>query len=407
VKARSPLAPIFLIVLVDVLSLTIMIPLLPFYAKAFGASDVTVGFLFAIYSACQLISGPILGNLSDRFGRRPLLLVSQAGMVASLLTLAFATHLWALFVGRIISGFTAGNLTIAQAYITDHTKPDQRTRAFGIIGIAFGVGFALGPAMAGVLTQVPLVSHHSDDLIRALARPLFVAAGLSVTSFITTFILLRPKAAPVTAATAEPGDAPPPAGRRLGIFEWGGYVQYFKRDKLPSLLVQFFLFSVAFSAFFSSFALFVGKRFGWGTHETGYLYAYAGFLGILIQGGLLRRLSKKYGDAPLVIAGFAFATVGYFLAGVAMTVTMLVIAVTVASFGQGFLRPALTARITQVCERGEQGTVLGLTQAMQALAQVMVPPLAALLIQHDQLFALWTVASAVSALALAVSLRSR
>src|SRR5687768_3458908 len=140
-RERSPLGPIFLIVLVDVLALTIMIPLLPFYSTEFGASPVMVGMLFAVFSACQLVSGPILGNLSDRFGRKPLLLISQAGMLVSLLVLAFANSLTMLFIGRIISGTTAGNLTIAQAYITDHTRPENRTRAFGVIGIAFGLGF--------------------------------------------------------------------------------------------------------------------------------------------------------------------------------------------------------------------------------------------------------------------------
>jgi MFS family permease len=410
VKARSPLGPIFLIVLVDVLSLTIMIPLLPFYAKAFGASDLAVGFLFAVYSACQLVSGPILGNLSDRHGRRPLLLVSQAGMVASLLVLAFASHLWALFVGRIISGFTAGNLTIAQAYITDHTKPDQRTRAFGVIGIAFGIGFALGPAMAGAMSQVPIIETHAD-MIDALARPLFVAAGLSVLSFITTFVLLKERPVQVETQTPDAAPAgpvpPPPAGRRLGLLEWSGYIQYFRRPRLPALLLQFFLFSIAFSFFFSGFALFIGKRFGWGTHEVGYLYAYAGVLGILIQGGLLRMLSRKYGDAPLVIAGFAFSALGYLVLGFAQTVALLVISTTIASFGQGFLRPALTARITHTCDSHEQGTVLGLTQSMQALAQVFVPPAGALLIQHHLLFAWAACAAAVSAAALAVAVGSR
>lgn len=402
-KARSPLLPIFLIVLVDVLSLTIMIPLLPFYAKAFGASDLTVGFLFAIYSACQLVSGPILGNLSDRHGRRPLLLVSQAGMFASLMTLAFAPNIAVLFIGRMISGFTAGNLTIAQAYITDHTRPDQRTRAFGVIGIAFGFGFALGPAIAGALSQVPLLETHGD-IIDALARPLFVAAGLSVVSFTATFFLLREQVKP---GTGEAGDGAPPAGRRLGILEWRGYADFFRRPKLPALLLQFFFFSMAFSLSFSGTALFVGHRFHWGTHEVGYLYAYAGVLGIFIQGGLLRALSRRVGDAAIVIAGFSFAAVGYFVLGIAQTVAVLVIATTISSFGHGFLRPALTARITQTVERHEQGTVLGLTQSMQALAQVVMPPTGALLIQHDLLFAWAAVAGTVSALALAVAVASR
>jgi MFS family permease len=389
-RARSPLGPIFLIVLVDVLSLTIMIPLLPFYSQAFGASEVTVGLLFSVFSACQLVSGPILGNLSDRFGRRPLLLLSQAGMLASLLTLAFASSLWMLFLGRIISGFTAGNLTIAQAYITDHTRPDQRTRAFGVIGIAFGVGFAIGPAISGVLAQHRLFASH-QEIVDAMARPLFLAAGLSALSILTTATLLRHE---------KPPGAEQDSRRRLGILEWRGYFAYFRRPRLRSLLLQFFLFSIAFSVFITGFALFAEDRFHYGPQEVGYLYAYAGVLGILIQGGLLRQLSKRYGDAPLVTAGFLFSSIGYFVLGIAPSLALLLVAITVTSFGHGFVRPALTARVTHVVDRHEQGVVLGLTQSLQSLAAVFAPPLGNLLIEHHQLFWWAAAAGLVSVLAL-------
>lgn len=416
-KARSPLGPIFLIVLVDVLSLTIMIPLLPFYAEAFGASPVTVTLLFTVFSACQLVSGPLLGNLSDRYGRRPLLLFSQAGMFASLMTLALADHLWMLFVGRIISGITAGNLTIAQAYITDHTRPEERTRAFGVIGIAFGIGFAIGPAISGLLSKFDPATATYDQMVAALSRPLFLAAGLSALSFVVTFLVLKedgkPSELPTQAPPAPPAAGPPPpAGRRLGVLDWRGYVEYFQRPHLRSLLLQFFLFSVAFSIFISGFALFAGRRFTWDGHaftseEVGYVYAYSGVLGIIIQGGLLRRLSARYGDARLVTAGFFFSVVGYAVLGVSDTVVLLLACTTASAFGHGFIRPALTARVTHAVERHEQGVVLGLTQTMQALAMVIAPPIGGLLIEEGQLF-WWAATSAiVSAGALALAARTR
>lgn len=398
-RERSPLGPIFLIVLVDVLALTIMIPLLPFYSTEFGASPVMVGLLFAVFSACQLVSGPILGNLSDRFGRKPLLLISQAGMLTSLLVLAFATSLEMLFLGRIISGITAGNLTIAQAYITDHTKPEERTRAFGVIGIAFGLGFAIGPAISGVLADTPDHASHAQ-VIEAMSHPLFLAAGLSALSILTTASLLSNAPAP---AASDHGGAPgeaPPAGRRLGLLEWRGYLAYFRRARLANLLLQFFLFSMAFSMFITGFALFAMDRYGYGTEEVGYVYAFSGVLGILIQGGLLRRLSKRYGDAPLVVAGFLFSTVGYLVLGVAWSLAILLIAITISAFGHGFIRPALTARITHVVARHEQGVVLGLTQSLQSLAAVFAPPLGNLLIEHHQLFWWATIAGVISLLAL-------
>ena len=146
----GPLAPIFLTVLVDVLALTIVLPLLPFYAQELGASKTVVGLLFASFSVCQLFSGPVLGRLSDKLGRKPVLMVSQLGTCAGLVIMAFAQRIEWLFVGRMLDGLTAGNLSIAQAYIADVTKPEKRTRAFALIGIAFGLGFLIGPAFAGV-----------------------------------------------------------------------------------------------------------------------------------------------------------------------------------------------------------------------------------------------------------------
>jgi DHA1 family tetracycline resistance protein-like MFS transporter len=402
VKQRSPLAPIFLIVLVDVLALTIMIPLLPFYTEAFGGTPLTVGILIGVFSACQLISGPILGNLSDRFGRRPLLLVSQFGMICSLLTMGFAQSLTWLFIGRIISGATAGNLTIAQAYITDHTKPEERTRAFGIIGIAFGFGFLIGPALSGVLAR-----HAPDasraELIDALSRPLFLSAGLSALSFVTTWVMLRDDV-PRTGAA----DAAGPAGRRLGVLEWRGYLEYFRRPELAPLLFQFFFFCAAFAMFIGGFALFAERRYTWDGHpftqtEVGYVYAYTGFLGMIVQGGLLKRLSARFGDARLVVWGFFLATVGYVALGFTYSIGMLLVVAGVSSFGSGILRPALTARVTRTVARHEQGVVLGLTQSLNSLALMLAPNVGNLLIEK-KLLVWWAVlAAALSAVGLVLS----
>src|SRR5215469_4524387 len=192
----SPLLPIFLIVAVDVLGLTIMIPLLPFYAEKLGASPFQVGWLIGIYAACQLVSGPLLGRLSDHMGRKPLLIVSQLGTLIGFLVTAFAPNLWILFLARAIDGATAGNLSLAQAYISDVTKPEERAKSFGIIGIAFGMGFLIGPAISGFLA-------HYD-----YRDPIFAAAALSATSILTTYLLL-PAVKTGTRAAEGPG------GRRL------------------------------------------------------------------------------------------------------------------------------------------------------------------------------------------------
>src|SRR5580700_11323278 len=187
---KSPLVPIFLIVSVDVLGLTIILPLLPFYAEKFGASPAVVGLLVSSYAFCQLIAGPLLGRLSDRMGRRPLLLVSQAGTFIGFLILAYAHALWMVFLSRIIDGATAGNLSLAQAYISDVTKPEERAKSFAIIGIAFGMGFLIGPAISGFLAQY------------SYQYPIFAAAGLSLTSILATYFLLPSGPPPAHDGTA-------------------------------------------------------------------------------------------------------------------------------------------------------------------------------------------------------------
>src|SRR5271169_5526267 len=174
----SPLLAIFLIVAVDILGLTIMIPLLPFYAEKLGASPTQVGLLIGVYAACQLVSGPLLGRLSDFTGRKPLLLVSQVGTLIGFLILAFAPSLWVVFIARVIDGATAGNLSLAQAYISDVTRPEERAKSFGVIGIAFGMGFLIGPAISGFLSTY------------GYQYPIFAAAALSATSILATYFLL-------------------------------------------------------------------------------------------------------------------------------------------------------------------------------------------------------------------------
>jgi len=338
------------------------------------------------------VSGPILGNLSDRYGRRPLLLFSQFGMICSLLTMAFAQSIAWLFVGRIISGLTAGNLTIAQAYITDHTRPENRTRAFGVIGIAFGFGFAVGPAIGGLLSSHAKDAPHAE-VLAAMARPLFLAAGLSMLSFLTTFAVLRDDVPRVA-----PGEIAGPAGRRLGVLEWRGYVQYFRRPELAPLLYQFFLFCAAFAMFIGGFALFAERRYTWHGHpfgqtEVGWCYAYTGVIGMLIQGGLLKRLSLRFGDARLVATGFLLTVIGYGVLGFTYSIALLLVIAAVMTLGNSLLRPALTSRVTRVVSRHEQGVVLGLTQSLNSLA-LMVGPTVGNIFIGKQLSVWWALLAA-------------
>jgi MFS family permease len=389
---RRALLPIFLIVLVDILGMTIILPLLPFYAEEFGASPRTIGLLIATFAACQLVSGPLLGQLADQMGRKPLLLVSQVGTSIGFLVLGGATSLWMVFVSRAIDGMTAGNLSLAQAYVSDVTARENRAKAFGVIGISFGIGFLIGPAISGYLSQY---GHR---------YPIYAAQGLSALSILATALLL-PRAKPQQA-----DGAVGPGGRRLALLSWGRYREYFARPELASLLYQFFAFAFAFATFTSGFALFAERRMTWhgqafGAKHVGYVFAYAGFLGIILQGGLIGRLVKRFGEARLTRAGFAAMAGGYGLLGFVRNVPQLLGCATFASFGQGALRPALTAQVTHNSGRDEQGTVLGVTQSLMSIAQITAPPITGFLIGHQLLFAWGLMAGLSAAIGLMLNLR--
>lgn len=366
-----------------------MIPLLPFYAERMGASPAQVGWLIGVYAACQLVSGPILGRLSDRMGRKPLLLVSQAGTCIGFIVTAFAPSLWVLFLARAIDGATAGNLTLAQAYITDITRPEERTKSFGVIGIAFALGFLVGPGISGFLAQFDY------------RYPIFGAALLSATSIATTWLLLP---------SVKPAGNRGPGGRRLSLVDWSSYAVYFKQPLLASRLWQFFLFSLGFALFTSGMPLFVERRLTWdgmpfGPKQVGYTWALAGFFGIFWQGPALGRLAKRFGESLLNRAGFVGYVVGYAVLALTRSIASLGTATAVMSMGS-LVRPALTSLITQATPREEQGVVLGLTQSLTSVAMIIGPLASGYLIEHELLTTWGMVASGIAAVALVLALRS-
>ena len=381
---NSPLVPIFLIVSVDVLGLTIILPLLPFYAEHFGASPAVVGLLVSTYAFCQLIAGPMLGRMSDHMGRRLLLLVSQLGTFIGFLILAFANSLWLVFLSRIIDGLTAGNLSLAQAYISDVTKPEERAKSFALIGIAFGMGFLIGPGISGFLSQF------------GYQYPILLAAALSLTSILSTYFLL-----PTTKGVTE-GEGVP---RKFAILDWGNYVRYFQQPGLAPLLWKFFAFTLTFSMFMSGFALFAERRFEWhgrpfGPREVGFVLAYLGFLGVILQGGLMGRLVKAFGEQKLLAAGFFFGMAGLAALGFTYSIPLLLLVTAVSSSGTGLIRPVATSMITQKTPRSEQGVVLGLTQSLNSVAAIISPAIAGFLIDHTLLTSWALVAAAICGVAL-------
>jgi multidrug resistance protein len=375
------LLPIFLIIVVDILGMAIILPLLPFYAEHMGATPAEVGLLVATFAVCQLVGGPLLGRMSDHTGRKPLLIVSQIGTLIGFVILAYAGSLWLVFVSRVIDGLTAGNISLAQAYIADVTRPEERTKSFAVIGIAFGLGFLVGPAIGGFLSQY------------GYQAPVFLAIALSALSIVATVALLP--------ATERNVHAP----KRFTILDWEAYAGYFRRPELGSLLLQFFGYMFAFSAFMAGFPLFAERRFTWegrpfGPREVGYVYGYLGVIGLIIQGGLIGPMVRAFGDWGLVRGGLVLSTVGLTLLGWTFGIGPLVVVMAVIAISTTVVRPAMTSILTQIAGRSEQGGVLGLTQALQSIAQIVAPALSGFIIHHGWLGAWACLAAIGTALAL-------
>jgi MFS family permease len=383
---RVSLLPVFLVVLVDVFGMTLVIPLLAIYAETFGASPLEATLLVSVFAVCQLVSGPLIGHASDRRGRKPLLIVSQIGTFIGFIVLARATSLWMIYLSRIIDGVTAGNLSLVQAYIADNTPPERRARSFGLIGIAFGLGFFVGPGVTGFMSAR-----------YGLNAPIYLAAAMSFTSIIATIVLIRGGEAPKAEATD-----------RWAAFRWGTYTQYFSRPALRPLLLQFLFFMLSFTTFISGFALFAERRFTWngqpfGPREIGYVFAFVGFLGIILQGLLIGRLVARFGEARLAAAGFASLVIGYFFLGATTSIVLLLLVAIVAGFGNGVLRPALTSLVTHQAGPTEQGIVLGITQALTSIAAIVAPFAAGTLIEGGWLSAWAWLAAALAGVGLWLS----
>src|SRR6266568_845266 len=274
-----PLLIIFLTILVNLIGFGIIIPLLPFYAQTFGASPLVIGLLFAIFSLCQLAAAPALGDLSDRYGRRPILIFSLLGTVVSFVMLALAHSVTVLFVARIVDGLSGGNISTARAYVADVTDPKDRARAYGLIGAAFGLGFILGPAISGVLARV------------SYTAPIWAAAAITLVATAMAWLWL-----PETVHRAHAGTGMP----------FRNLAETMKRPGLRRVLVIDFVYWLAFAVFQTTFALFAANRFGFDAPQTGYFFAAFGVLGAIIQGGFIRPVVHRLGDKSTFMLGLLF-----------------------------------------------------------------------------------------------------
>lgn len=375
---RKPsLLVIFLTVFIDLVGFGIVLPLLPIYSDTFGASGLMVGVIMASFSAMQFLFAPIWGRLSDRIGRRPVLLVSTAGAALSYLvfgygsTLAGNTALAVLLVSRMVAGICGANITVAQAYIADITPPEQRSKKMGLIGMAFGLGFIFGPILGGLAAKY-----------FGISGPGYVAASLCAANFLVAFFRLPESRKPGTA----------PASRRPRFAQW---MHILRQPTVGSLVIIFFFATFCFTCFETTLGLMVGRNFGLDL-KTGAdagtvtaLFAFCGIIGAFVQGGPIGRLVKRFGEPRLIAVSLVLVAVslapipfihgsgglswGVLLRSDGVPWLELLFALALLSIGSGLTRPPLFGMLSILTPEDEQGETIGVAQSAGSLARIAGP----------------------------------
>ncbi len=357
----KPLLIIYLTVFIDLVGFGIVIPLLPYYTESdiFHATPFEVEIIFAVYSAMQFIFAPVLGGLSDKYGRRPVLFLSIIGSGIGYLFIGFASALWMVFAGRIIAGITGGNISTAQAYIADVTTKENRAKGMGLFGAMFGLGFIFGPAIGGILSRY------------GIGVPFLFAAVLSFANATALYFFL-----------------PETRKKQIGEFvRKNRFAQTFealKDSRFTVITVLYFLIVTSFSIMTASFALFTIYRFNYSAEQNGYIFAYLGVLAIIMQGFLFGKLAKKFGEANLVVVG------SMLLSGSLLVVPFvgpdwgglagLLVGIAFFSVGNSLSSPALTSLASKIADEEEQGKALGVLQSAASLARAVGPVIGGILI---------------------------
>jgi DHA1 family tetracycline resistance protein-like MFS transporter len=392
--------PIFVIVLIDLLGLTIIIPLLPLYAASFGASPLTIGALGATYPILQFVGAPLLGRLSDRYGRRPVLLVSQLGTLLGFILLGLADAMWLLFISRVIDGISGANISTAQAAISDSTTEENRTQGLGLVGAAFGLGFIIGPVIAFVALAVSGNDYHF---------PAYVAAGFSLISILLTYFWLE-ETLPKEKRGVDTGRASISIQAMLAAL---------KRPQVGALLTLVFMQQLAFGNLEQLLSLFTLNRIGLNASGNAVIFVFVGLVLVVVQGRLIGPWSRRLGDRRLVTMGLALLTLGLLMAAFTPTepvpwysraeleaelggnentrslenpttqeiavslpqegdtgwlgLIWFVVAMVPAAIGGGVLQPSLNSLISRSVPQSEVGGMLGISSAFLSGANAVAP----------------------------------
>lgn len=355
---KSPLFVIFTTVLIDLIGFGMVIPLISIYGRHYGASGWTLALLGATYSLMQFLFSPFWGNLSDRIGRRPVLLISLAGSTLSYLVFGLADSVVLLIGSRMLGGIFAANVGAAQAYIADVTRPEDRARGMGLIGAAFGIGFMLGPPMGGIL-----VKHWG------LSAPGLVAAAICAVNWVVAYFRLD-ESLPLSQRLRA-------RVRTLSPINMDTLRKTWAHPMLGALVLTYFGFIFAFSNMEQTFSLLFQQRFGFTTMDAGYytgwLLMFSSFIGALIQGGLIRRLSTRFGERRLLSFGLLLYGITLSVFGFGPTFGSFFVLMALLSVSSALINPSISALISKSVSATEQGAVMGLNQSFGSLARALGP----------------------------------
>lgn len=387
---KASLAVLFLTVFIDLIGFGMVIPFLSFYAREYGASGIAVGAVVGIYSIMQFFFAPVWGRLSDRVGRRPVILVSLLASCTGYLLFAFSHSLTVLFISRVIAGAGGANIGTAQAYIADSTAPENRAKGMGLIGAAFGLGFILGPPMSALLSELGHKHGMAGNLLPGL-----VAGGLSFTAFLIALSVL---------SESKPKDLVP----RSGVppqFDARIWREIATHPLLASLMIALFLTLLAVAGMEISVTLHGRDRFHFRQRDMAYLFLFMGVIVAGIQGGLIGRFVKKVGELGVIVIGATSFTVGFFLVPSVWRVPLLYVVAFLIAIGQGLCYPALTALLSKIAPENERGSLLGLATSIGSLARFCGPLLSGWLWDRGGVAGAFYGGGVLMALSLAIALR--
>jgi DHA1 family tetracycline resistance protein-like MFS transporter len=360
VAAKPTLAIAFTVIVLDLLGGNLLAPVVPFLVRRYSIDALSVGLLSVIYAGAQFLAAPFLGLLSDRIGRRPVLLVCLLGSALGYIVFGVGGALWVLFLSRLIDGITGGNISVATACIVDITPPEKRAQNFGLMGVAFGIGFLLGPTIGGVLGQINL------------ALPAFFAAGLSSLSLMFAFFYL-------------------PETRQMSA---------------TALLTASFLFSLAFAGMVTNIGVFLIEKYQVSPIQLGAIFIVVGITNIIAQGVLVRWLTPKFGEKTLALTGLVLLVLGWLGIVLVPSFWMLFPLAVVSGIGSSLIMPTLNALIANQAPEGGQGRVQGVSTSVSSISNVIGPLLAGLFYDRISHLSPYTFASALCGLAFFLIARS-